>query len=137
MSALRILPAGLYYFMWSENDARDVGYQVAYGISLSPLGPIEVPHDNIILQKRGRAVGTGHHSVIQIPGTDRWYIFYHRHAIPNGSGYTRETCLSRMEFEPDGSIKKIDPLAQAFPDGAGGEPLVAKEAGGSEYLGVP
>jgi beta-xylosidase len=108
---------GLYYFMWSENDARDVNYQVAYGISRSPLGPIEVPHDNVILQKRGRAVGTGHHSVVRVPGTDRWYIFYHRHAIPNGSGYIRETCLSEMEFGPDGRIKKIDPLAPAPTDG--------------------
>jgi len=28
---------GLYYFMWSQNDARDTRYQVAYGISRSPL----------------------------------------------------------------------------------------------------
>lgn len=105
---------GLYYFMWSENDARDVRYQVAYGISRSPLGPVVVPPDNVILQKRGRAVGTGHHSVVRVPGTDRWIIFYHRHAIPNGSGYLRETCLSPLEFEPDGRIKKIDPLAPAF-----------------------
>ena len=91
---------GLYYFMWSENDARDTTYQVAYGISLSPLGPITVPDDNVILQQRGRAVGTGHHSVVQVPGTDRWYIFYHRHAIPNGSGYLRETCIADMGFEP-------------------------------------
>ena len=108
---------GLYYFMWSENDARDVRYQVAYGVSTSPLGPIEVRPDNVILQQRGRAVGTGHHSVIEVPGTDRWYIFYHRHAIPNGSGYLRETCLSPMEFEDDGSIKKVDPLANPFPEG--------------------
>ena len=112
--------SGLYYFMWSENDARDVRYQVAYGTSTSPLGPIEVPPDNVILQKHGQVLGTGHHSVIQVPGTDRWYIFYHRHAIPNGNGYTRETCLAPMEFEPDGRIKKVDPLLAAFPEGAEG-----------------
>jgi len=105
---------GLYYFMWSENDARDERYQVAYGVSLSPLGPIAIPRDNVILQKRGRVVGTGHHSVVKGPGTDRWYIFYHRHAIPNGSGYLRETCLSEMEFAADGTIKKVDPLAPAL-----------------------
>ena len=116
--------SGLYYFMWSENDARDVNYQVAYGTSQSPLGPIDVPPDNVILQKHGRAIGTGHHSVVQAPGTDGWYIFYHRHAIPNGSGYLRETCLAQMEFEPDGRIKKVDPLVAAFPQGSesGGAP---------------
>src|SRR5262249_8363218 len=55
---------GVYYFMWSQNDARDVNYQVAYGTSASPLGPIDVPPDNVILQRHGRVVGTGHHSVI-------------------------------------------------------------------------
>jgi beta-xylosidase len=108
---------GLYYFMWSENDARDVRYQVAYGTSRSPLGPIDIPPDNVILQKRGRAVGTGHNSALRIPGTDRWYIFYHRHAVPHGSGYLRETCLAPMIFGPDGRIEKIDPLMAAFPEG--------------------
>ena len=103
---------GFYYFMWSQNDARDTNYQVAYGVSRSPLGPITVPEDNVILQKRGQVVGTGHHSVIQVPGTDRWYIFYHRHAIPDGSGYLRETCIADMGFEPDGRISKVDPLAE-------------------------
>jgi beta-xylosidase len=102
---------GLYYFMWSENDARDARYQVAYGVSRSPLGPISIPDDNVILRRRGRVVGTGHHSVIQAPGTDSWYIFYHRHAIPGGSGYRRETCIADMGFEPDGRIRKVDPLA--------------------------
>lgn len=112
---------GLYYFMWSENDARDVAYQVAYGIATAPLAAIDVPPDNVILQKHGLVLGTGHHSVVQVPGTDRWYIFYHRHAIPNGSGYMRETCLAEMEFDPDGRIKKVDPLVPAFPDGVEAE----------------
>lgn len=114
---------GTYYFMWSENDARDARYQVAYGTSSSPLGPIGVSSDNVILQRRGVVVGTGHHSVVQVPGTDRWYIFYHRHAIPNGNGYLRETCLARMEFDADGRIKPVDPLAPAFPAGSTGEPI--------------
>ncbi len=119
--AFMIKRNNLYYFMWSENDARDVNYQVAYGISESPLGPIAIPSDNVILQRHGQVVGTGHHSVVRVPGTERWYIFYHRHAIPGGSGYLRETCLSRMEFAPDGSIKKIDPLVGAFAEEAGGD----------------
>jgi beta-xylosidase len=114
---------GTYYFMWSQNDARDAGYQVAYGTAKSPLGPIELPSDNVILERHGQAVGTGHHSVVQVPGTDRWYIFYHRHAIPNGNGYIRETCLGRMEFDEDGRIKKTDPLVPAFTGDTQGEPI--------------
>jgi hypothetical protein len=116
---------GLYYFMWSVDDARSDDYRVAYGIAHSPLGPIEIPPDNVILHKHGLAKGTGHHSAVNVPGTDRWYIIYHRHAIPNGNGYTREVCLNRMEFTGDGRIKLVDPLAPAFPPGSPGEPIVA------------
>jgi beta-xylosidase len=116
---------GVYYFMWSENDARSEDYRVAYGTSRSPLGPIEVAENPVILKKAGPVVGTGHHSVINVPGTDRWYIIYHRHAIPNGNGYTRETCLARMEFDDQGRIKPVDPLAEVFPPGSKGEPIPA------------
>lgn len=105
---------GLYYFMWSEDDARSADYRVAYGIAVSPQGPIQVPPDNVILRKHGPVRGTGHHSVIQVPGTDSWYLFYHRHALPIGSGYARETCMSPLEFEADGRIKKVDPLVATF-----------------------
>ncbi len=114
---------GLYYFMWSENDARDPKYQVAYGTSKSPFGPIEIPRDNVILQRRGQAIGTAHHSVVQVPGTDRWYMIYHRHAIPNGNGYTRQTCIAKMEFDAEGRIKPCDPLEVTFPPGSKGEPI--------------
>ncbi len=114
---------GLYYFMWSEHDARDARYQVAYGTAKSPLGPIELPPDNVILRQHGPAVGTGHHSVVQVPGTDRWYVIYHRHAIPDGNGYTRQTCLARMEFDAAGRIQPVDPLAAPFPPGSKGEPV--------------
>jgi beta-xylosidase len=114
---------GFYYFMWSVDDARSENYRVAYGTSKSPFGPIEIPANNVILQRHGLAKGTGHHSVVHVPGTDRWYIVYHRHAIPNGNGYTREVCLNRMEFNSDGTIKPVDPMEAAFSIGSLGEPL--------------
>jgi beta-xylosidase len=118
-----------YYFMWSENDARSPDYRVAYGTSDSPLGPIHVPAppaNRIILSKSGLVVGTGHHSVINIPGTDRWYIIYHRHAVPGGNGFIRETCLSPLHFNPDGSIQPVDVTHPAFPENSPGEPLPAR-----------
>lgn len=114
---------GLYYFMWSVDDARSDNYRVAYGIAKSPLGPIEIPPNNLVLAKHGAAKGTGHHGVVNVPGTDRWYVAYHRHAIPDGSGFKREVCLARMEFNPDGTIKPMDPLAPAFSAGSPGEPI--------------
>jgi hypothetical protein len=91
----------------------------------SPLGPVRSPDkDFIVLQKNGPAVGTAHHSVVNVPGTDRWYAAYHRHALPVGSGYQRETLLVKMEFDADGAIRPMDPLAAPFKPGDVGEPIV-------------
>lgn len=117
---------GLYYFMWSVDDARSDDYRIAYGTSKSPYGPIDIPDHATVLKKNGPAKGTGHHSVVNVPGTDRWYVAYHRHAIPDGSGYKRETCLARMEFNPDGTIRPMDPMVPAFQPGDIGEPIPAR-----------
>jgi beta-xylosidase len=119
---------GTYYFMWSEDDARSPDYRVAYGTATSPLGPVEVAQNRVILSKAGRVIGTGHHSVINVPSTDDWYIVYHRHAVPGGNGYIRETCLSKMEFAPNSSggpdiIKPVNVARPAFPAGSAGQPV--------------
>ncbi|MFI1703741.1 family 43 glycosylhydrolase [Streptomyces griseoruber] len=121
---------GTYYFMWSENDTRDENYRVAYATGPSPTGPWT--KRGVILEKDASQgiLGTGHHSVVQVPGTDDWYIAYHRFAIPGGDGTHRETTIDRMEFDADGLIEKvvptltgIDPVAvvHAGPDVTGTE----------------
>ena len=108
---------GTYYFMWSENDTRSEDYQVRYGTSDSPLGKVNIPENNLVLIKDKEAgiYGTGHHSVIQIPGKDEWYIVYHRFNYPKGihmgeaAGYNREVSIDKLEFNEDGSIKKVKP----------------------------
>lgn len=108
---------GTYYFTWSENDTRSEDYRVRYGTSKSPLGPVEISKDNLILNKVPELgiYGTGHHSVIQVPGKDEWYIVYHRFNIPDGinmgrsAGYHREVCIEPLEFNADGSIKPVVP----------------------------
>lgn len=116
---------GQYYFMWSIDDARSPDYRVGWGVADSPLGPVRTPDkDFIVLQRNGAAVGTAHHSVVNVPGTDRWYVAYHRHALPVGGGYQRQTVLARMEFNPDGTIKPMDPLVVPFKSGDKGEPII-------------
>jgi hypothetical protein len=108
---------GLYYFMWSEDDTRSENYKVRYGTSDSPLGEISIPRNNLVIAKDTAAgiYATGHHSSIQIPGKDEWYIVYHRFAYPNGikmgraAGYNREVCIDKLEFNADGSIKQTTP----------------------------
>lgn len=108
---------GMYYFLWSENDTRDENYRVRYGVSKSVTGPIEIPENNLILSKRPEKgiYGTGHNTVIQVPGKDEWYIVYHRFNRPDGinmgraAGYHREVAIDKMEFDDKGNIKVIEP----------------------------
>ena len=113
---------GKYYFLWSEDDTRSEDYRVRYGMADSPLGPIQIPDNNLILAKNPDLgiFGTGHNSVLQIPGKDEWYIVYHRFCRPDGihmgdaAGYHREVCIDRMNFEADGTIQKIIPTLEGL-----------------------
>ena len=119
---------GKYYFMWSIEDARSPDYRVGWGMADSPFGPVTSPTEGfIVLQKNGPAIGTAHHGVVNVPGTDRWYAAFHRHAIPDGNGYKRQVCLARMEFDADGAIKPMDPMVPAFKPGDAGDPVPPQE----------
>jgi arabinoxylan arabinofuranohydrolase len=108
---------GKYYFMWSADDTRSENYRVYYGTSATPLGKIEVSANNLVIAKNKEAgiYGTGHNSVLQIPGKDEWYIVYHRFNYPTGikmgeaAGYNREVCIDKLEFNADGTIKQVKP----------------------------
>ena len=107
---------GIYYFLWSVDDTGSPNYHVAYGTSTSPLGPIKVADEPVILQQRPdqKIYGTAHNSVLQIPGKDKWYIVYHRINPAyidkkDGPGFHREVCIDPMEFEKDGRIKPVTP----------------------------
>lgn len=103
-----------YYFMWSENDTRDEDYRVAYAIGDSPMGPFT--KQSVILAKDLSLgiKGTGHHSVVKVPGKDEYYIVYHRFAIPGGDGTHREVAIDKMEFNTDGTIKNVIPTLEGI-----------------------
>ena len=105
---------GMYYFLWSVDDTGSPNYHVAYGTSDSPLGPIQVAKSPIVLiQDVDKEVyGPAHNAVIRKPGTDEWYIVYHRinkHFLDKdkGPGYHREVCIDRMEFNNDDTIRPV------------------------------
>jgi hypothetical protein len=113
---------GLYYFMWSENITRSARYCIRYLISDSPTefvrnGQPAKVEETIILQQDPslQIFGTGHNSAINIPGTDDWYMVYHRFTRPEGikmglsGGYNREVCIDPMYFNPDGTIVPVKP----------------------------
>ena len=113
---------GLYYFMWSENITRSARYCIRYLISDSPTefvrnGQPAKVEETIILQQDPslQIFGTGHNSAIRMPGTDDWYMVYHRFTRPEGikmglsGGYNREVCIDPMYFNPDGTIVPVKP----------------------------
>lgn len=97
---------GVYYLMWSEGDWTTAGYRVAYATGPSPTGPFK-PGGVILRQDARVARGAGHHAVLNIPGTDEWYIVYHRRPLGDADGDHRQLAIERMEFAPDGSIAPV------------------------------
>ncbi len=97
---------GKYYFMWSEGGWTGPDYSVAYAMADSPLGPFKRV-DKILQQDPDIATGAGHHSVIHNNQTDDYYIVYHRRPLDQTDRNSRETCIDKMEFNPDGTIKPV------------------------------
>jgi len=110
---------GIYYFIWSVDDTGSENYHIAYGTSNSPTGIINVASNPVILIKDSekKIFGTGHASVLKLPGKEDWYIIYHRinsKYINDGPGYHREICIDKLEFNEDGSIKKVIPTKRGI-----------------------
>lgn len=95
-----------YYFMWSEGGWTGPDYRVAYAIADSPMGPFK-RIGTVLQQDTTVGTGAGHHSVIQVPGKDEWYIIYHRHPLGDKDGNHRVTCIDKMEFDAQGFIKPV------------------------------
>jgi beta-xylosidase len=97
---------GKYYLMWSEGGWTNGTYKVAYSVSDNVLGPFE-RKATILQTDETIATGAGHHSVINIPNTDEWYIIYHRRPIPNLDRDHRVVCIDRLIFDTAGGIKNV------------------------------
>ena len=97
---------GKWYFMYSSGVWTLDSYCVNYSVGDSPFGPFEFK-GRVLSSQRPLATGAGHHSVLNIPGTDEWYICYHRRPIPSLSPNHRVTCLDRMYFDEKGDIKPV------------------------------
>ena len=105
---------GTYHLTYSIDDTGSPNYRVGYATSDSIDGPWT--YRGVILEKDTTQgiLGTGHSSIVQVPGTDEWYIAYHRFAMPTftspgGDGTHRETTIDRLTFGADGLIEKVVP----------------------------
>lgn len=89
---------------WGDNS-----YGVEYVTSTtSPLGPFTQGSSHILSPDPDVAQGTGSNGVLRVPGTDEWYIVYHRRPLGDYDANHRYVCIDRMEFDGGGGgIKPI------------------------------
>lgn len=97
---------GKYYYMWSEGSWGDSSYGVAYAISDSPTGPFE-RKARILESDMSVGKGAGHHSVLKLPGTEEYVICYHRRPLEETHANHRATCIDKLIFEKDGTIRPV------------------------------
>ena len=93
----------------------------------SPTGPFK-PMGKILQQDFKIARGAGHHSVVNVPGTDDWYIAYHRRPLDEDAGERRQLAIDRMIFNADGTIAPV----KMTNEGVAARPLPARTANRGE-----
>ncbi len=116
---------GIYYFTWSEDDTRNKNYHVRWGYSDNPMGPI-IGNEILIEKDESHGIyGTGHHTIINVPNTDKWYVLYHRFNFParfegdesDYYGVHRELALDEMKFDKNGRMVKVKPTLEGVTEG--------------------
>ena len=101
---------GTYYLMYSAGNWQGWDYNVQYATASSPLGPFTYRGQMLYSVQTGlpdaisEHGGPGHHSVLQMPGCNEYYVVYHRY---EQKGPDRRTAIDRLYFNGDGTIKRV------------------------------
>ena len=94
-----------YYLIYSPRK----GSRLAYATSDKPTGPFTY-RGYIVDNGDDYPGGNNHGSIMQVNG--QWYIFYHR--MTNGTCFSRQACVERIEILPDGSIPPVEMTSLGF-----------------------
>lgn len=94
-----------YYLIYSPRK----GSRLAYATSDKPAGPFTY-RGYIVDNGDDYPGGNNHGSIMQVNG--QWYIFYHR--MTNGTCFSRQACVERIEILPDGSIPPVEMTSLGF-----------------------
>jgi hypothetical protein len=90
-----------YYYTYSTGDTHFLNYATG----TNPFGPFTY-RGHFLLPVQG---WTTHHSIIDKDG--KWWLFYADTQISN-KNHLRNVKMTELSFNPDGSIKLIDPFAK-------------------------
>jgi len=104
-----------YHLTYSIDDTGSANYSVGYATSDHPAGPFTY-HGKILQKDVEKGIlATGHNSILNVPGTDDWYIAYHRFNIPGGDGTHRETTIDKLYFDCEtGLIVNVVPTVDGI-----------------------
>lgn len=112
ITAREYLGKWTYYYSYSVDDTNSPDYRIAYATATSMSGPWTYRGEILNKDLTKGILGTGHHSVLQVPGTDDWYVAYHAFLtdemrprlvdLANGkqiaTGNKRETRIARLTY---------------------------------------
>ncbi|MBD1428664.1 family 43 glycosylhydrolase [Sphingobacterium litopenaei] len=91
---------GKYYLTYATEFPEKIAYAMADNIQ----GPYE--YKGILNEIAGNS-NTNHQSVVEYKG--KWYFLYHNGGIQtDGGSYSRSVCVDLLEYNDDGTIKRIN-----------------------------
>jgi beta-xylosidase len=97
-----------FYLSYSHGNWQNDTYSVHYSTSATPLGPWS--YQGKILGSSTKHKGPGHHSIVQRPSTDEWFIIYHRWNSAVGSGPysgSRSVAVERLFHTPQNTLEVV------------------------------
>ena len=71
----------------------------------------------ILSQDPTVATGAGHHSVVQLIGSDEYAIVYHRRPLGLTDANHRVVCIDRLTFDDQGRIEPVRITFRGVPAG--------------------
>lgn len=90
---------GKYYLSYASGFPEKIDYAMADNIE----GPYQ--YKGVLNEVAGNS-NTNHEGMVEFKG--KWYFFYHTGAIQrNGGSYSRSVCVDQLEYNKDGSIKRV------------------------------
>lgn len=92
---------GRYYLSYSTGDT----HYLVYATGTSPYGPFTY-QGRILEPTEG---WTSHHSIVEWDG--RWWLFYHDTQL-SGTTRLRNVKVTELSYNPDGTIKTINPMVK-------------------------
>jgi len=100
-----------YYFVYSSTPMNELCYATSkHPAKGFTYGGVIVSNCDLHIDRYKSAdqhaypAGNNHGSIVEING--RWFVFYHR--MTNGTWFSRQGCMERIEVLKDGSIPQVE-----------------------------